>query len=60
MLVARVHALLQGGKASLLWYKPQGAGLYCLEVEGQWTEPTVWWLSVILNVTVIILFSFYL
>ena len=39
VLVARIHALQQGGEASLLWYKPQSAGIYCLEVQGQWTEP---------------------
>lgn len=39
VLVARIHALLEAGEASLLWYKPQGAGLYSLEVDGQWTEP---------------------
>lgn len=39
VLLGRLHSFLADGQASLLWYKPVGAGLYCLEVDGsQWVE----------------------
>jgi len=39
VLLGRLHSFLPDGQASLLWYKPVGAGLYCLEVDGsRWVE----------------------
>ena len=39
VLVGRVQELLSGSRASLLWYKHKGGGLYSLEVEGRpWIE----------------------
>ena len=39
VLLGRLHAFLPGGRASLLWHKCAGAGLYCLEVDGsQWVK----------------------
>lgn len=40
VLVGRVHSLLSGGRAGLLWYKALGGGIYGLELDGsRWEEP---------------------
>ena len=38
-LLGQLQSVLPGSQASLLWFKGDSAGLYCLEVDGsQWVE----------------------